>query len=251
VTGSETVSDLIKVPLSYAPKRKVLIRFDNDPNIDRPSAVTLPRMSFEITGYNYDGVRNVSNLNRYVTKNHDDANKMKYIHTGAPYNINFNLYIYVKNSEDMNKIVEQILPFFKPEWTATLQLIPELGINMDIPVILNSNMVEDAYNGSFTDRQVLTYTFGFTMKAWYFGPEYNKPIIKFANANFYVPYGNTTVVDGIGNTDLLGSIKVYPGLDDDGNPTSNSSISIDTNEIFVDDDFGYIEEISGITISEN
>lgn len=238
------------MPISYAPKKKVLTRYLADPGIDKPAAIVLPRMSFEIMSIDYDGTRNLPNLNKYVIKDDDNANNLKMIYVGAPYNITFNLYIYVKNTEDGNRIFEQILPFFKPEWTSNLQLIPEMGVNLDIPLQMVSNVIEDQYDGQFLNRQILMYTYTFVMKAWYFGPSYSKPIIKFANTNFRVPTGNATALEGVGNTNIIGSVRVTPGLDANGEPTSNASISVLPSEIWVDDDFGYIVETSGITLTE-
>lgn len=228
------------MPLTYAPKKKITLRFEQDPNIDRPSAVTLPRMSFEIANnLQYDGTRTLGQLKKHVVKNDDNANKMKYNFAGVPYNIPFNLYIYAKNTDDIYRIVEQILKFFAPEFTASLQLIPSMNITRDVPVIITGTQFEDSYDGSFKDRQIMVYTLSFTMKAWYFGPVYDKPIIKFANTNFYT----SNVGD---NTDPLVTIRVTPGMDANGVATSNSLVTIDANEIFVDDDFGFVVEVDGI-----
>ena len=235
IKGGSEPSDLIKVPLTYAPKKRVLVRFDQDPGIDRPSAITLPRMAFEIAGsIQYDATRNLPGLNKFASLEPTDANKMKIMYVGCPINIPFNLYIYVKNTEDGTKIIEQILPFFKPEWTASVQLIPEHGITMDIPIVHVDTQIEDQYDGSFKERQILTYTLSFNMKAWLFGPEYKKPIIKFSNTNFY-----TTA------NDQVGAIKVTPGMDANGVATSNSLITVLPSEIYADDDFGYIIERTG------
>lgn len=238
------------MPLSYAPKKKITMRFDADPNIDRPAAITLPRMSFAITGYQYDAERNLPNLNKLAFVNNSDANKMKYSYVAAPYNISVELYIYVKNTEDGTKIIEQFLPFFKPEFTASVQLIPELGITHDIPIEMKSNMVEDVYEGTFTDRQYLMYTFSFLMRAYYYGPAYNKKIIKFANNDFYMATTSNNTITAL-DGDYIGSIRVTPGLDANGEPTSNASISIDPNEIFVTDDFGFVVENTGIVLTED
>lgn len=248
--AGEDPSDYVKVPISYAPKKKVLTRYLADPGIDKPAAIVLPRMSFEIMSIDYDGTRNLPNLNKYIVKDDDNANNAKFIYVGAPYNITFNLYIYVKNTEDGLRIFEQILPFFKPEWTSNLQLIPEYGINLDIPVQMVSNVIEDQYDGAFLSRQILTYTYTFTMKAMYFGPSYTKPIIKFANTNFRVPAANVSAEDAVGNTNIIGSVRITPGLDANGEATSNASITVLPSEIWIDDDFGYITEVSGITLTE-
>lgn len=240
ISINRTNGGLLKVPLSYAPKKKITIRFEADPTIDRPAAVSLPRMSFEIAGNMvYDGNRTLPNLNKHVVKNDDNANRMKYVFAGAPFNIPFNLYIYTKNTEDMYRIVEQILPFFKPEMTASLQLIPAMGITKDVPLILTGESFEDTYDGNFKDRQIFVCTLSFMMKAWYFGPVYDKPIVKFAYTNIKVN----------NEDDVISSTVVSPGMDVDGNPTSNSELTIDANEIYVDDDFGFVEVLTNITHS--
>lgn len=250
VSGSTTPSQKIKVPLSYAPKKKILLRFEQDPNIDRPSAITLPRMSFAITGYEYDSERNLPNLNKFSFINYDDANKMKYTYVASPINIIFELYIYTKNTEDMMKIFEQFIPFFKPEWTSSVQLIPELGITHDIPIEMRSNSIEDAYTGTFTERQYLLYTFQFIMRAYYYGPAYDKKIIKFVDTNFYM---GTSVAGNTMLGDYIGKVNVQPGLTANGEPTSNTELSIDPNEIYVSDDYGFIIETESpqIIISED
>lgn len=208
-------------------------------------------MSFAIISFEYDGTRNLPNLQRYVTKNIDNADKLKYIYTAYPCNIHFELNLYVKNTEDGTKIFEQILPFFKPDWTASVQLIPEMGITLDIPIIMTGNQIDDQYAGGFLERQYLNYTFTFLMKAWYFGPSYDKKIIKFANTNFYVPVGNATVTEAVSNTDVLGTIQISPGLDANGDPTSNSALTVNQHTIFVDDDFGYIIDVDDIILTES
>ena len=132
-----------------------------------------------------------------------------------------------------------------------------MNMTVDIPLVLNGVELQEEYEGSFKDRKTLVWNLSFTMKAMYYGPEYNKPIVKFANTNFYVPVGDTEAGTGqinsssVGTTDRIGSIQIKPGLDANGNPTSNASISIDTGEIFVDDDFGYITTIEGIQVEED
>lgn len=239
-------NDLLKVPLTYAPKKKILLRYTQDPGIDKPAAIVLPRMAFEIAGdMTYDSSRTLSMLNRHSYKNTTDADKMKYVHTATPINIPFNLYIYTQNTRDGLQILEQILPVFKPEWTASLQLIPSLGITRDVPIIRTGGpVIEDSYDGSFKERQILTYTLSFVMKAWYFGPTYDKPIIKFSIANFYLG-------ENVEGQDKIGTIQVTPGMDANGAATSNSSITVSPSEIFVDDDFGYVVDVSGILLTEN
>lgn len=235
------VVDLLKVPLSYAPKEKMLARFENDPEIDRPFASLLPRMSFEQISMEYDGSRKLPTIGKVTVKDPDNPSKLKYQYNPVPYNLKFRLYVYVKNAEDGTKIIEQILPFFTPEWTVTVRLIQEMNITMDIPVILDNIGIEDSYNGNFQDRRALIWTLEFTLKGYIYGPVKKTAIIKFANTNFYVP----SVPDGqlntaVGNTDPIERVTIRPGLTANGEPTSNLANSISLSEIEADDDFGYI-----------
>ena len=235
------VVDLLKVPLSYAPKEKMLARFENDPDIDRPFATLLPRMSFEQISMEYDGSRKLPTVGKIVVKDPDNPNKLKYQYNPVPYDLKFRLYVYVKNAEDGTKIIEQILPFFTPEWTVTVRLIQEMNVTMDIPVILDDIGIEDSYNGNFQDRRALIWTLEFTVKGYIYGPIKKTAIIKFANTNFYIP----SVPDGqlntaVGNTDPVERVTIRPGLTANGQPTSNLANSISLSEIEADDDFGFI-----------
>jgi hypothetical protein len=247
-TNSSNVTvALLKVPLAYAAKEKVLARVDADPNIDRQAAIVLPRMSFEMTDMRYDSSRKLNTIGRSVVKDADSTSKLKYQYNPVPYNLSFRLYVYVKNAEDGTKIVEQILPFFTPDWTTTVQLIPEMGINMDIPVVLESINIEDTYDGDFDTRRALIWTLDFTLKGYIYGPVKKSGIIKFANTNFYVP----PVEDGqlaraVGITTPSERITVRPGLLANGSPTSNATASIPLSEIEANDDFGYCVSIESI-----
>ena len=242
----------LKIPLSYAPKDKMLARVDADPEITRQTSIYLPRMSFEMTGLAYDGARKLNTVSRQVVKDNSNANKLKAQYNPVPYNFDFNLYVYVKNAEDGTKIIEQILPFFTPDWTATVNLIPEMNIAMDIPIILNSISMEDTYDGSFEERRAIIWTLNFTVKGWIYGPIVSKPIIKIANTQFFVPSGGSqaNVAASVGETDVIGRITVKPGLDANGNPTSNANTTINYSSIEVDDDFGYVITSEGIILNE-
>jgi len=242
----------LKIPLSYAPKDKMLARVDADPEITRQTAIYLPRMSFEMTGLAYDGARKLNTVSRQVVKDNSNANKLKAQYNPVPYNFDFNLYVYVKNAEDGTKIIEQILPFFTPDWTATVNLIPEMNIAMDIPIILNSLSMEDTYDGSFEERRAIIWTLNFTVKGWIYGPIVSKPIIKIANTQFFVPSGGSqaNVAASVGETDVIGRVTVKPGLDANRNPTSNPNTTINYSLIEVDDDFGYVITTEGIIMNE-
>lgn len=247
-----TVVQLMKVPLTYAPKDKLLARVNADPEIQRLAAIVLPRMTFEMTSMRYDPDRKLNTIGKNVVKDDSDANKLKRQYNPVPYNFDFNLYIMVKNAEDGTKIIEQILPFFTPEWTATVNLIPEMNIAMDIPIVMNTIQVQDTYDGAYTERRALIWTLTFTVKGYLYGPILSKPIIKISKQQFFVPHGpyNMDVADGVGETDMIGRITVQPGLLANGSPTSNSSLSVNTNVIEIDDDFGFCVDSTGILLNE-
>jgi len=240
-----TQISLIKVPVTYAPKDKMLARVIQDPGIDRPTATApLPLISFEMGKMEYDGSRKLPTINKVVVKDSSSPSKLKYQYNPVPYNINFQVYIYAKNAEDGTKIIEQILPYFTPDWTTTVNLIPEVEVTMDIPVILNNISYADTYDKEFQKRRAIIWTLDLTLKGYIYGPVRKSGIIKFVDTNFYIP----SVADGqlstaVGNTAIAEHVTVQPGLTANGQPTSNVNDTIAYSLINVDDDYGYITEI--------
>ena len=233
---SRNLKQTIKVPVTYGPREKVLARLTQDPDLNRMPAITLPRMSFEITNVSYAASRKLNTVGRRVAQNQDYPSKLNYAYNPVPYDIAFTLSIIVKNADDGAQIVEQILPFFTPEWTTTVELIPELNAVYDIPLVLNDVRSEDNYDGGdFLANRTLIWTLSFTMKAYFFGPVRKTNIIKFANTNVFSTLTATT-------PDL--TIRHEPGLTANGQPTSNASLSVDATYIYPDDDYGYITTIT-------
>jgi hypothetical protein len=233
----------IKVPVTYAPKEKMLARLQQDPDIDRPSAtITLPYMSFEMTNVEYDGSRKLITTNRIAAKNPDNPNNFKYQYNPVPYNFGFRLYVYVKNAEDGTKIIEQILPYFTPDFTISVNLIPEMNVTMEIPVIMNSVSQDDTYEGSFIERRAIIWTLDFTLKGHIYGPVKKSAIIKFANTAYYVPSNFTNIGDAKGIAPFSSYTIISPGLTANGQQTSNGQLSISPLLINVNDDFGYVIE---------
>ena len=246
-TGYTTV--FIKVPVTYSPKEKMLARVNQDPNLDRQSATpTLPIMAFEMTDVRYDADRKLSTVKRVVNTVAGDANSLKYQFVPVPYNFGFRLYVMVKNAEDGTKIIEQILPYFTPDWTTTVHLIPEMDITMEIPVILNNIQQEDVYDGNFQDRRSLVWTIDFTLKGYVFGPIKKGKIIKFANSVFYTPDAPAgELYKYVGNANPVAYLQTQPGLTPNGQPTSNASASIDPNLITATTDFGYVSSNTNVS----
>lgn len=239
--ASNNLTSLIKVPVTYGPKDKMLARVSQDPNIDRQTAVmTLPMISFEMGQMKYDSSRKLNTLGKSVVKS-DDASKLKYQYNPVPYNIDFKVYIYAKNAEDGTKIIEQILPYFTPDWTTTVKLIPEMDIILDIPVILNNVTYSDNYDGEFKNRRAIVWTLDLLLKGYIYGPVRKSGIIKFANTTFYIPsVPDGKLSDAVGVTTPAERITIQPGLTSQGNPTSNINETINYQEIEASDDYGFV-----------
>jgi hypothetical protein len=238
--GKTTVVE--RVPITYGPKEKMLTRVTQDPNIDRQTATyPLPMMAFEMTSFDYDGSRKLQTVNRIAVVDPDKSENNKYQYMPVPYNIGFRLSVLVKNAEDGNKIVEQILPYFTPDWTTSVHLIPEMNVTMDIPVILNRVEIEDVYEGSFKERRSLIWTLDFTMKGYLYGPVKTKKVIKFSNTEFFIVKGDVVADNTI---PVAAYVQIQPGLTANGQPTSNAALSIPVADIVATDDFGYVTTIT-------
>jgi len=161
--SSDAVTEVIKIPLSYGPKDKMLVRISQDPNLNPKVALTVPRMGFELTSMTYDGARKLNTMGRNVKKGTTGLKKQ---FNPVPYNWDFSLYVFVKNAEDGTQILEQILPFFTPDFTVTMTLVSGMTVKMDIPLVLNSVSSEDTYEGDFATRRSIIWTLSFIMKGF-------------------------------------------------------------------------------------
>ena len=226
--NSGNVTQTMKVPLAYGPKQKWLSRLTEDPNLSKKVAVTLPRIGFEISGLTYDATRKQNKVMK-AKKVLDgaDNSQLKSGYMPVPYNVDFEMYILAKSSDDALQIVEQILPYFQPEYTVTLREIPELDIIRDVPIILNSISYEDDYEGDFTSRRSIIYTLSFTAKYYLYGPVTSTNVIR------------TVQVDQYANTPVNAPSReqrytVAP------NPSSATATEFDPD----DDNFGFNETTS-------
>lgn len=200
VTG--TTVQRLQVPLAYAPKEKWVVRLEQDPTLENYTYTSLPRMSFEILGYNYDPSRKLNRMQQITCGS--GGNSLTTVYTPVPYNIDIALYILTKTQEDGLQILEQILPTFTPEYTLTLNQLPDMNIKLDVPIILNSVTVSDEYDGDFQTRRFVTHTLNFQLKTNLFGPISGQGVITEVNANLgldedfstpnrvYVAAGNET-----------------------------------------------------------
>ena len=181
------VIQTIRVPLAYGPKEKFLVRLDQQSSLDnREFAITLPRMGFEISSIAYDPTRKLTRIQKFKqVKSGKEGKVLDFNYTPVPYNISYNLFSFTASAEAGLQIIEQILPFFQPDFTVTINAIPTLNIKRDIPIILNSVNYEDTYSGDFTTRRAVIYTLNFTAKTYLFGPSTSQKVIKTVQTDQY------------------------------------------------------------------
>ena len=168
--SSGEVKSVIKVPLAYGPTQKFLARLEQSPDPSKPVQMTLPRMSFEMTGIQYDAQRKVTTTQTFTSKSVDDGTITKKAYMPVPYNMNFELSIMSKLNDDVLQIVEQIIPYFQPAYNITINLLNDVNEKRDIPIVLENITMQDDYEGDFTTRRVIYYTLRFTAKTYLFGP---------------------------------------------------------------------------------
>jgi hypothetical protein len=222
----------LKVPLSYSPRNKMIERLDKFATLDdeREIAVQLPRMSFENISISYDAQRHMNTMSKIRNPN-SPSSDMDFVYTPAPYNITFLLSIYVKNIEDGSKIIEQILPYFEPDWVESLVLIPEVPKAYDIPVIIRDVALRDNFEGNKESNRYIIWSVTFEMKAYFFQNVKRRAIIKKAIS---------TVLSGYG---LEETITITPGLTANGQPTSDASNAIPFMDVLPFDDYGFVTNI--------
>ena len=181
------VIQTIRVPLAYGPKEKFLVRLDQQSSLNnREFAITLPRMGFEISSISYDPTRKLTRIQKFKqVKSNKDGKVLDFNYTPVPYNISYNLFSFTASAEAGLQIIEQILPFFQPDFTVTINAIPSLDIKRDIPIILNNVNYEDTYSGDFTTRRAVIYTLNFTAKTYLFGPSTSQKVIKTVQTDQY------------------------------------------------------------------
>jgi hypothetical protein len=216
------------VPISYGPKQKWLERITVDPkerdgNI---TGMTFPRMAFQLTGFEYDASRQQNKLIRHSKSAlESDGVKRGYQYNPAPYTLNFTLSVLTKNMNDALQIVEQILPYFQPEYTVTMKMIDSMSDHRDVPIILNSISFEDNYESGYEERRFIEYTLEFKMNLYFFGPVYTGSVIKNVIERDYINSDNGGFTSTqIQSSGLVKEVKHYePAFDAVANAVSNSS----------------------------
>jgi len=168
--SSDNTTSVIKVPLAYGPIQKFLARLEQQPDLNKSTQITLPRMSFEMIGMSYDPSRKVTTTQTFLSGATSDKASEKKTYMPVPYNMTFELGIMCKLNDDALQIVEQIVPYFQPQYSLTVDLVESIGEKRDVPVVLESITMTDDYEGDFSTRRVLLYTLRFSAKTYLFGP---------------------------------------------------------------------------------
>lgn len=196
-----TENQRLNVPIIFAPKELYIGRLISDPTLDRKVQITLPRMSYDMTNIEYDSSR------KQITtiKNYSPTSNPKLghgVYNPVPYNFGFSLYLYVRNIEDGQQIIERILPFFNPDNTIILNLLEDMGITKEVPFILNSVRHEEEYEGDATDTstRMIIWTLDFTAKAYIYGPVVDTAIIREAIVNIRQEYPKNPMIFNMSNT---------------------------------------------------
>jgi|TARA_B110000495_G_C22976402_1_gene573547 hypothetical protein len=226
----------IEVPIAYGPKEKWLVRLKQDPNLEQNVGITLPRIGFEIVSMAYAPQRKLASTLQNAHLKNSDLNKLNSQYTPVPYDLNILLSIFVKNADDGAQILEQILPYFRPEFTTNIRLIPEMNVVVDTPVVLQDVSIEDTYEGDFDTRRALVYNLNFNMKAYIYGPVFSQGIIKRAITNLFddLPADAGNKVEKI-----TVSAAQYANGAPLTSPSANASLSVATSAISANSDYGF------------
>jgi hypothetical protein len=251
-----------KVPIAYGPIQKFLSRVEEKPDLKKRVAMTLPRMSFEMTSLKYDSSRKVSAMQTFKAIKTTDKTEQIKVFMPVPYNIGFQLSIMTKLNDDMLQIIEQILPTFQPNFTLTINLISSIGEKKDVPVVLEGIGMEDNYEGNYTERRALVYTLNFTAKTYLFGPiaDSTDGLIKKVQVDYYTDTNTKNASRQLRYTATPRAIKDY----DNDNTTTlaeniddkvtvfdvSSAVSlVNDSYIMIGNEEMYIKNISGNTLT--
>ena len=183
--NSGVITQSMKVPLAYGPREKFLVRLREDADLTKQVAITLPRIGFEIKNLSYDSGRKLNRVQQFKKVKGSETKQLDAQYMPVPYNLELELYVMAKQSDDALQIVEQILPYFQPDYTLTINDMADMGIKRDVPIVLNSIGYEDSYEGDFTSRRALIYTLSFTAKFYLYGPVTSSKVIKTVQVDQY------------------------------------------------------------------
>lgn len=226
----------IRIPLHFAKMEHALERVLEDPSIDRPDAISLPAMSFDMIDMKYAPSRKQPTRTWASVVLPNDPNHLNVMFVPVPYDFHFRLSVMVKNINDGLQIVEQITPYFSPDFTAKLDIIPEMGIVQDVPLVLESCTMDFNVPSDYKTRVTYIWVLDFVLQGALYGPEKKWPLIKFSNVNFFIWDGTNNP-----NNDVVLTMTSQPGLTANGDPTTDPAQSIPYLQISITDNYGYID----------
>lgn len=273
-TSPDNIEQVIKVPVHYGMKEKMMARLEVAPGADTQVAMQLPVVSYEVAGWAYAPDRKEVSLSRNVRKITGDKNHFNVQYNSVPYDIFYNVYIYAKTMEDGLKIFEQAIAFFTPDFTVTMTAVPTMVDDRDIPIVLKNVQFEDlGQPDKIAERRMLIWTLQFVAHVFYFGPVRAKPVIKDVIMNLrldgrianpedteFPPYPsiandpatNLQIENDIANNAPIASTtEIIPGLDANGNPTFNYSQAIPYQQVDVDDNWAVLVHIVDVREGAN
>ena len=260
--SNDATTSVIKVPLAYGPTQKFLARLEQQADLNKPVQITLPRMSFEFIGMNYDPARKVTTTQTFISGATGDKSSQKKTYMPVPYNMSFELSIMTKLNDDALQITEQILPYFQPAYALSVDLVESIGEKRDIPVTLDSITMVDDYEGDYSTRRVLLYTLRFTAKTYLFGPVSSAAtdIIKKVSIG-YIAADSSSADSRTGGRDLTYKVLPRATKNYDGvvatNLTNDINLSavrfgvndgtklVENNYIVIDNESIYVDKIDG------
>lgn len=233
--STEEIVETVKIPLSYAPKNKLLTRLRSDPDLSQPFAVNLPRISFELVGLTYAANRKLQTMNKVHGTD-------SWAYNPVPYDLHYNLYIGCKNTADGTQIIEQILPYFTPDWSVDVNLVPEINQSTDVIIVLNSVTSDDSYEGAIDAERDIIWTLSFTVKGMLFGQTAARSnLIKKVIVNI-IETMNVNEDWRTSGFRAKETITITPGQDANGHATSNTSIAVPYTDVIESDPWAFITE---------
>ena len=257
--ASGTSFSNLKVPLAYGPIQKFLARIQQQPDLNREIALTLPRLSFEMTGLQYDPSRKTGVTQTFLAS---QSGNVKKVYMPVPYNVTFELNIISKLNDDSLQIIEQILPYFQPSLNITINLISAIGEKKDVPIVMESITQNDQYEGGFDSRRLIIHTLRFTAKTYLFGPvaESTDGLIKRVDVDYYT---NTNIKTAKRVQRYTATPKALQDYNDDNATVVDGAISTEVTKIkvsastdltvggriIIDGEIMYVEKISGQNVN--
>ena len=175
----------IAVPVAQGSKQAWVTRLAADPELNKPVSVTLPRIGLTIAGFSYDGTRKLQRTIRRGERAQDRPDVLRAAFVPAPWNINYTMSVISNHIDDANQIMEQVLPFFSPELTLTVRVVPEMDVTHDVPIVLTGTTYDDNYEAGFGDQRLVTWDLSFTMRAYLYGPVGDVGVIRKVTLDYY------------------------------------------------------------------